>query len=91
MNQANIIARTLAYDVILVANGQTMLKTFAKALNGMREYLSDLGEKVSPTKSSNFTSTKRAKGWLANTTWIKINANIDVVDDLRYLGGAPER
>ena len=46
-----------------------------------------MGAKSPPSKSLNFTSSKAAKAWLADTTWIEINANIKTVDDLRYLGG----
>ena len=64
-----------------------MLKDFRAALEITHQYLHDMGANVAPTKSLNFTSSKTAKAWLADATWIEMDANIRTVDDLRYLGG----
>ena len=64
-----------------------MLRDFPEALEAIHRYLHDMGAIVAPTKSLNFTSSKAAKLWLTDTTWIAINAKIKVVNDLRYLGG----
>ena len=80
-------AKILAGDVILLAKGENMLNEFPKALELTHQYLHSMGAKVAPSKSLNFASSKAAKTWLADTTWIEINSKIKTVDDLRYLGG----
>lgn len=87
MHQRNITAKILADDVILIAKGEHMLRDFPEALEATHRYLHDMGAIVAPTKSLNFTSSKAAKLWLEDTTWIAINAKIKVVNDLRHLGG----
>ena len=64
-----------------------MLERFATALDDTHEYLHDTGAVVAPSKSFNFTNSKRGKKWLEETTWIHINEKIKVVEGLRYLGG----
>ena len=87
MHQRNITAKILADDVILIAQGEHMLRDFPEALETTHNYLHEMGAKVAPAKSLNFTRSKTAKTWLADTTWIAIDAKIKAVDDLRYLGG----
>ena len=83
MHRRNIAAMIFADDVILIANGEHMLRDFSEALETTHNYLHGMGAKVAPSKSLNFTSSKTAKAWLTDTTWIAINANIKVVNDLR--------
>ena len=83
----DITAKILADDVILVAKGEHMLKTFSHALEKTQTNLHDMGAKVAPTKSFNFSSSKVGRKWLADTTWIEINDQIKVVEGIRYLGG----
>ena len=87
MHRRNITAKILADDVILIAKREYMLRDFPEALEATHRYLHDMGAVVAPTKSLNFTSSKTAKTWLEDTTWIAINSKIKVVNDLRYLGG----
>jgi len=45
-----------------------------------------MGAKVAPSKSFNFATHRGVKRWLSQKTWKGIDANIQMVDDLRYLG-----
>ena len=76
----------LADDVLLLAEGASMVGKLAEALNATHEYLNDMGAKVAPAKSYNFTSSKKAAAWLTQTTWDHIGAKIKVDTDFRYLG-----
>ena len=76
----------LADDVLVLAEGATMVGRLAEALDATHEYLNDMGAKVEPAKSYNFASSKKAAVWLKQTTWDHIGAKIKVVTDLRYLG-----
>ena len=58
------LVKILADDVILVTTGGKMLDRFATALNDTHEYLHDTGAVVAPSKSFNFTNSKRGKQWL---------------------------
>ena len=66
----------LADDVLILAEGVTMVGKLAEALNATHEYLNDMGAKVAPAKSYNFTSSKKAAAWLIKTTWGHIGAKI---------------
>ena len=76
----------LADDVLILARGDNMLGQFAKALNATHDFLQQMGAKVAPNKSYNFASGRKAATWLRETTWEFIDATIEVVTDLRYLG-----
>ena len=76
----------LADDVLIVATGIKMVPNFAKALNATHKFLHVMGSKVAPNKSYNFSSNKTAREWLKQTRWGNIDAEIEVVADLRYLG-----
>ena len=76
----------LADEVLILAQGQHMLGQFTKALNSTHDFLQAMGAKVAPTKSYNFASGKKAATWLSQTVWDYIDATIEVVADLRYLG-----
>jgi len=76
----------LADDVLILALGENMLGQFAKALNSTHDFLQQMGAKVAPNKSYNFASGRKAVAWLRETTWEFIDATIEVVTDLRYLG-----
>ena len=76
----------LADDVLILAEGTTMVGRLAHALNTTHELLDDMGAKVAPSKSFNFASDKEAATWLEQTTWDHIDTKIDVVTDFRYLG-----
>ena len=77
----------MADDVLILAKGRRMLRQYTKALDYTHQYLQDMGSKVAPSKSYNFASTDRGRKWLEETWWKKIQANIAVVKDIRYLGG----
>ena len=72
MRSMNVDAKFLADDVLLVAKGKHMLKSYAKALNYTHQYLQDMGSKVAPSKSYNFASTEVGRKWLKETWWKKI-------------------
>ena len=78
--------KVLADDVLMVAQGRSMLKKYAKALNFTHLYLQDLGAKVAPTKSYNFSSTEAGRKWLKKTWWPYIHTNISVVKHMTYVG-----
>ena len=65
MGDYNVKAAILADDIIIVAKGATMVRTFVNALNATHEYLHSIGPKVAPDKSYNFASTHAARGALA--------------------------
>ena len=77
----------LADDVMIIAKGRRMLRQYTKALDQTHQYLQDMGAKVAPAKSYNFASTELGRKWLSETWWKKISSSIEVVKDLRYLGG----
>lgn len=81
------MVKILADDVIRVTIGSKMLERFATALDDTHEFLHDTGAIVAPSKSLNFTNSKRGKKWLEETTCVHIKENIKVVEGLRYLGG----
>lgn len=78
--------KVLANDVFMLARGRRMIETFAKVLNATHEYLRDMGAKVAPAKSYNFSSHIAGRKWLQSTWWPHIQSTIDVVSDFRYLG-----
>ena len=53
----------------------------------MHQYLIDMGASIAPDKSFNFATDIGARQWLRDTSWPKVNGNIPVVSDFRYLGG----
>ena len=83
----HVDTKVLADDVLIVAKGRRMLRQYTKALNYTHQYLQDMGSKVAPSKSYNFATTELGRKWLAGTWWKKIQSNIEVVKDMRYLGG----
>ena len=87
MRSMQVAAKVLADDVLVVAKGRRMLRQYTKALNYTHQYLQDMGSKVAPSKSYNFATTEIGRTWLKETWWKKIQSNITVVKDLRYLGG----
>ena len=80
-------AKVLADDVLMVANCRMLLRQFTKALDYTHQYLQDMGSRIAPAKSYNFASTVIGRRWLEETWWKKIQSNITVVKDMRYLGG----
>ena len=58
MKKLDVIAKILADDVILVAKGANMLETFPRALEKTHRFPHDMGAKVAPSKSFNFSSSK---------------------------------
>ena len=87
MRSKQVVAKVLADDVLIVAQGRRMLRQFTKALDYTHQFLQDMGSKVAPSKSYNFASTELGRKWLGETWWKKIQSNIKVVKDMRYLGG----
>ena len=87
MKEMKVDAKVLADDVMIIAKGRRMLRQYTKALDQTHQYLQDMGAKVAPAKSYNFASTEVGRKWLSETWWKKINSSIEVVKDLRYLGG----
>ena len=76
----------LAGDVLIMSIGSRMVGKLARALNLTHEYLHDMGSKIAPSKSFNFSNTTKARKWLHETWWPHIDSHIDVVNDFRYLG-----
>ena len=56
MRQRDVEANILADDVLMIAKGKKMLRTYPNALNYTHQYLQDMGAKVVPAKSYNFPS-----------------------------------
>ncbi len=86
MRNANVFATLLADDVLIISVGSRMVGRFAKALDRTHEYLMDMGSRVAPSKSYNFSNSTLAREWLHQTLWPHINTQIDVVKNFRYLG-----
>ena len=87
MRAMQVDAKVLADDVLVIATGRKMIRQYATALDYTHQFLQDMGSKVAPAKSYNFASTEMRRRWLEETWWKKIQSNIKVVKDLRYLGG----
>ena len=87
MRTKQVDAKVLADDVLMVVKGRRMLRQFTKALDYTHQYLQDMGSRIAPAKSYNFASTVIGRKWLEETWWKKIQSNITVVKDMRYLGG----
>ena len=51
----------LVDNLLVLAKGRHMGRRFATALNRAHTYLHDLGAKVSPSKSYNFSTNKKPK------------------------------
>ena len=64
-----------------------MIRQYSTALDYTHQFWQDMGSKVAPATSYNFASTEIGRRWLEETWWKKIQSNIKVVKDLRYLGG----
>ena len=88
MRSKQVDAKVLADDVFILAKGRRMLRQYTKALDYTHQYLQDMGSKVAPGKSYIFASTELGRKWLKETWWKKIQSNIMVLKDMRYLGGA---
>ena len=86
MRGLQLQVKVLADDVLLLARGTDMVRTFANALRDTHRYLIAMGAKVAPSKSFNFASCKLARDWLQETWWEEIGAFINVQMDFRYLG-----
>ena len=71
--------------MLIVATGLKMVPNFAKALNATHKFLHAMGSKVAPNKSYNFSSSKKAREWLKQTSWENINSEIRST----ILGGTP--
>ena len=86
MRAAGMKATVLADDVLIVSAGNHMVGKLARALNMTHEYLHDMGAKIAPTKTFNFSNSQKARTWLHNTWWPHIQSHIEVIKDFRYLG-----
>ena len=78
--------KVLADDVLIIAQGKSMLSRMARALNATHIYLQAMGAKVAPTKSFNFASLATGREWLEKTWWHAIGDTTPVLKDFRYLG-----
>ena len=86
MRTIGVACVVLADDVLILADGSEMLTLFAKGLNHTHEYLQAMGARIAPDKSYDFASDPIAVNWLRKTWWVKIEQQIEVVKDFRYLG-----
>ena len=57
----NVIPRTLADDLLIVATGENSLTHIINATESTHEYLADLGSRVATNKSMLFASTEPAR------------------------------
>ena len=80
------VAYILADDVLVLCKGERMTVHLATAIDTTHEYLHNMGAKVAPDKSYNFSNRSEASDWLAKTWWQHIDDAIEVVTDFRYLG-----
>ena len=80
------IAYILADDVMVLTAGPNMARGVADAIDGTHAYLHDLGAKVAPDKSYNFSSSNVVRSCLESTWWEGIQSKIEVNKDFRYLG-----
>ena len=62
MRAANVFATLLADDVLIISVGSRMVGRFAKALDRTHEYLTDMGSRVAPSTSFNFSNSAQARG-----------------------------
>lgn len=76
----------LADDVLVLAQGKTMVGAAAEAINKTHEILLDMGAKPAADKSYNFTTFKEGRGWMEQTYWHHLQETIPVMKDFRYLG-----
>ena len=76
----------LADDVLIIAQGRSMIGAAAEAINKTHLYLKKMGAKVTEGKSYNFATTKNARTWMEETWWEHLDDKISVAKQLRYLG-----
>ena len=93
MKNRELHPRTLADDVLLLANSHptapTHLHHCTKFVEGFQQtliFFSDLGAKISPTKSLAFSSDPSTRHTLRSLIWTPIGKCIQVLNDTRDLG-----
>ncbi len=78
--------RSLADDLLIVAEGEGRAKKLSQALDATLTFLSDMGGKVAPIKSRVFSTCARTRSWLSRKFWKPIGAGIRVANHFRDLG-----
>ena len=86
VKEAGVIPSLLVDDILIVADGEDMLRKFKEAMDMTHEYLVDMGGMVAVKKSVNFTNNDKARVWLRHHRWPRINEYIKVVSHFKYLG-----
>ena len=78
--------RSLADDLLIVAEGEGHAKKLSLALDATLTFLSDMGGKVAPSKSLVFSTCARTRSWLSRKFWKPIGGGIRVANHFRDLG-----
>ena len=76
----------LADDILVVAHGSKCDGLFVKALDETHTYIKTMGGKLAEGKSQIFASNEEHRDWFKKSTWQGTGGNIEVVNDMRYLG-----
>ena len=75
MEAMGVKARILADDMFIIAEGPDHIQKFLDAVNETHQMLQDMGAKVAPNKSMNFSSVPSTAKWLAAHKWKHLPEN----------------
>ena len=78
--------RILADDLLITTRAKGHMVAFIAALNATHEYLHNIGARVAPNKSYNFSTDKSTRTTLRNHDWCNISGHIEVITHGRDLG-----
>ena len=81
-----IVPNILADDILVVAHGSKCDGLFVKAIDETHTYIKTMGGKLAEGKSQIFASNEEHRDWFKKSTWQGTGGNIEVVNDMRYLG-----
>jgi hypothetical protein len=87
MRSLNVVPRSLADDLLVLAFGNGHLQRTTEAYKGTFSFLHCIGAKVSAKKSYTFCSTSEGRNTLRSHFWTHINARVACHTDTRDLGG----
>jgi hypothetical protein len=87
MRSLNVVPRSLADDLLVLAIGDGNVQRTIDAYKGTFSFLHCIGAKVSAKKSYTFSSTTAGRATLRGHFWTHINAKVECHTNTRDLGG----
>jgi hypothetical protein len=85
--QLGMKPRTLADDILIIAQGPNHFNSLVKGVTATHRFLLDMGARIAPEKSTLFSTDAASRNWMSNHLWGDSEVKIGVVKSFRDLGG----